>query len=165
MTEQGNIQYNVKGEKPSSGYEIIQVRNINNAKEVLDNFKNAVLAILQNKNLSDEDPKWEKLLPQGIVSKIKQLDDDNFKYDELLDSISSSIYCFQDIKRWEWHSSLEVEKGFDIIVKGYFNAPQFVSFIHCQNVPLEDIRIIDVDKNKIYELKTFKDYTTYKILK
>ena len=47
MTEQGNIKYNVKGEKPSSGYEIIRVRNINNAKEVLDNFKNAVLAFLK----------------------------------------------------------------------------------------------------------------------
>ena len=165
MTEQGNIQYNVKGEKPTRGYEIIRVRNINNAKEVLNNFKEAVLIILKNKNLNDEDPKWEKLLPQGIVSKIKQLDADNFKYDEILVDIDMSIYKFQKIKEWEWYSSLEVEKGFDIVVKGYFNAPQFISFIHCQNVPLEDIRIIDVDKNQIYELKTFKDYTTYKVLK
>ncbi len=165
MTEQGNVQYNVKGEKPLKGYEIIRVRNINNAKEVLDNFKNAVLTILKNKNLSDEDPKWEKLLPQGIVYKMKQLNSEDFANDEILVDIDMSIYKFQEIKRWEWYSSLEVEKGFDIIVKGYFNAPQFISFIHCQNVPLEDIRIIDVDKNKIYELKTFKDYTTYKILK
>lgn len=165
MTEQGNIQYNVKGEKPLKGYEIIRVRNINNAKEVLENFKNAVLTILKNKNLNDEDPKWEKLLPQGIISKIKQLDDDNFKYDELLYRIGTSVYKFQDIKEWEWYSSLEVEKGFDIIVKGYFNAPQFISFIHCQNVPLQNIRIIDADKQEVYELKTFKDYTTYKILK
>lgn len=165
MTEQGNIQYNVKGEKPLKEYEIIRVRNINNAKEVLDNFKNAVLAFLKNKNLHYEDPKWEKLLPQGIVSKVKQLDDDNFKSDEILVDIDMSIYNFQEIKKWEWYSSIEVEKGFDIIVKGYFNAPQFISFIHCQNVPLDNIRIIDVDKNKIYELKTFKDYTTYKILR
>ncbi len=167
MTEQGNIQYNTKGEKPLKGYQIVRVRNVVHAKEVLDNFKNAVLAILQNKNLSDEDPKWEKLLPQGIVSKLKQLNDDDYKYDELLYRVHSSVDNFldKDIRRWEWYSSLEVEKGFDIIVKGKFNAWQFISFIHCQNVPLEDIRIIDVDKNKIYELKTFKDYTTYKILK
>jgi len=165
MTEQGNIKYNVKGEKPLKGYEIIRVRNINNAKEVLDNFKNAVLTILKNKNLSDEDPKWEKLLPQGIVSKMKQLNSEDFANDEILVDIDMSIYKFQEIKRWEWYSSLEVEKGFDIIVKGYFNAPQFISFIHCQNVPLENIRIIDADKQEVYELKTFKDYTTYKILK
>lgn len=41
----------------------------------------------------------------------------------------------------------------------------FISFIHCQNVPLDNIRIIDADKEEIYELKTIKDYTTYKILK
>jgi len=165
MTEQGNIQYNVKGEKPVSGYEIIRVRNINNAKEILENFKNAVLTILKNKNLNNKDSKWEKLLPQGIVSKLKQLDSDDRSNDELLDSISSSIYNFQKIKEWEWYSSLEIEKGFDIIVKGYFNAPQFISFIHCQNVPLANIRIIDADKGEFYELKTIKDYTTYKTLK
>ena len=69
MTEQGQIQYNIKGEKPLKGYEIIRVRNINNAKEVLDNFKNAVLVFLKNKNLNDEDLKWEKLLPQVLFLK------------------------------------------------------------------------------------------------
>jgi len=165
MTEQGNIQYNIKGEKPLKGYEIIRVRNINNAKEVLNNFKEAVLIILKNKSLNDEDPKWEKLLPQGIVSKLNQLDSDNKKYDEFLVDVDMSIYNFQEIKDWEWYSSLEVEKGFDIIVKGDFNPAHFISFIHCQNVPLDDIRIIDADKQEVYELKTFKDYTTYKILK
>ncbi len=165
MTEQGNIQYNVKGEKPSKGYQIIRVRNIIHSKEVLDNFKNAVLAILKNKNLSDEDSKWEKLLPQGIVSKINQLDDDNKKYDEFLYCVNSNIDDYQRLRDWEWYSSLEVEKGFDIIVKGKFNAGKFINFIHCQNVPLENIRIIDTDKQEVYELKTFKDYTTYKILK
>lgn len=165
MNEQGQIQYNIKGEKPLKGYQIVRVRNIPHYKEVLDNFKNAVLTILKNKNLDYEDPKWEQLLPQGIVNKIKQLDDDNFKYDELIGSIRSFIYNFQEIRDWEWYSSLEVEKGFDIIVKGDFNAGQFINFIHCQNVPLENIRIIDADKQEVYELKTFKDYTTYKILK
>jgi hypothetical protein len=165
MIEQGNIQNNLKGEKPSNGYEIIHVRNIPHAKEVLENFKNAVLIILKNKNLSDEDLKWEKLLPSGIVNKIKQLDDDNFKYDEFLYRIGSSINNFQEIKDWEWYSSLEVENGFDIIVKGDFNAGQFIHFIHCQNVPLANIIIVNADKNEFYELKTFKDYTTYKTLK
>jgi len=165
MTEAGNIQYNTKGEKPLKGYQIVRVRNIANAKEVLDNFKNAVLIFLQNDNLHYEDQKWEELLPKGIVSKINQLNDDDYKYDELLKDIDLSIYKFQKIREWEWYSSLETEKGFDIIVKGKFNAGQFISFIHCQNVPLEDIRIIDADKQEIYELKTIKDYTSYKILK
>ncbi|WP_185289993.1 hypothetical protein [Chryseobacterium lactis] len=165
MTELGNIQYNTQGEKPSSGYQIVRVRNINNAKEVLDNFKEAVLTFLKNKTLSDEDPKWEKLLPQGIVNKLKQLNSEDKKYDELLKSISFSIYKFQKIKEWEWYSSLETEKGFDIVVKGKFNAGQFINFIHCQNVPLENIRIIDDDKQEIYEIKTIKDYTSYKVLK
>ncbi|AZA52766.1 hypothetical protein [Chryseobacterium sp. G0201] len=165
MTEQGNITLNVKGEKPLKGYQIVRIRNINNAKEVLTNFKEAVLTILKNKNLSDEDPKWEKLLPQGIVSKINQLDDDNKKYDEFLYSVNSNIDDYQRLRDWEWYSSLEVEKGFDIIVKGKFNAGKFINFIHCQNVPLDDIRIIDADKQEFYELKTIKDYTSYKILK
>ncbi|MDE5438010.1 hypothetical protein KRE40_07805 [Elizabethkingia meningoseptica] len=165
MPEQGNIQYNIKGEKPLKGYQIVRVRNVANAKEVLENFKNAVLTILKNKNLSDEDPKWEKLLPQGIVNKLKQLDSDDRSYDELLKSVNMSVYKFQKIKEWEWYSSLETENGFDIIVKGKFNAGQFISFIHCQNVPLDNIRIIDADKQEIYELKTIKDYTSYKILK
>lgn len=165
MTEINNIKNNIKGEKPSKGYEIIHVRGISHAKEVLENFKNAVTIILKNINLNDEDPKWEKLLPVGIVNKIKQLDDDNFKYDELLDYLDSAINNFQEIKEWEWYSSLEIENGFDIIVKGYFNAPQFISFIHCQNVPLANIRIVNADKKQYYELKTFKDYTTYKTLK
>lgn len=165
MTESGNIKYNTKGEEPLKGYQIVRVRNVAHSKEVLDNFKNAVLTILKNKSLNDEDPKWEKLLPQGIVNKIKQLDNDDFKYDELLYRLSTSVYKFQDIKDWEWYSSLETEKGFDIIVKGKFNAWQFINFIHCQNVPLDNIRIIDADKQEFYELKTIKDYTSYKILK
>jgi hypothetical protein len=165
MTEINNIKNNTKGEKPSKGYEIIHVRGISHAKEVLDNFKKAVTIILKNITLNDEDPKWEKLLPTGIINKMKQLDDDNFKYDEILVDIDMSIYKFQKIKEWEWCSSLEVENGFDIIVKGKFNAYQFISFIHCQNVPLANIRIVNADKNEYYELKTFKDYTTYKTLK
>ncbi|WP_294271491.1 hypothetical protein [uncultured Chryseobacterium sp.] len=165
MTESGNIKYNTKGEKPLKGYQIVRVRNIANAKEVLDNFKNAVLIFLNNKTLHYEDPKWEKLLPNEIVSKIKQLNDDDYKYDELLDDIDMTIYNFQDIRKWEWYSSIETEKGFDIIVKGKFNAWQFINFIHCQNVPLDNIRIIDADKQEFYELKTIKDYTSYKILK
>ncbi|MDR4891627.1 MULTISPECIES: hypothetical protein [unclassified Chryseobacterium] len=167
MTEQGNIQYNTKGEKPLKGYQIVRVRNIAHSKEVLNNFKNAVLTIIKNTDLSDEDSKWEQLLPQGIVNKLKQLSDDDYKYDELLYRVHSSVDNFldKDIRRWEWYSSLETEKGFDIIVKGKFNAGQFISFIHCQNVPLDNIRIIDSDKQEIYELKTIKDYTTYKTLK
>lgn len=164
MTEINNIKYNIKGEKPPKDYEIIHVRGVLHAKEVLENFKNAVTIILKNINLNDEDPKWEKLLPVGIVNKIKQLDDDNFKYDELLSRINMSIYHFQDLKDWEWFSSLEVENGFDIITKGDFSA-RFINFIHCQNVPLANIRIVNADKKQYYELKTFKDYTTYKTLK
>ncbi|HCA07415.1 MAG TPA: hypothetical protein DEO71_09545 [Chryseobacterium sp.] len=165
MTESGNIKYNIKGEKPSKGYQIVRVRNTTNAKEVLDNFKNAVLTFIKNKNLHYEDPKWEELLPQGIVDKIKQLNDDDKKYDELLKDVDLSIYNLQYMKKWEWFSSVEIENGFDIFVKGNFNGWKFINFIHCQNVPLDNIRIIDADKEEIYDLETIKDYTTYKILK
>jgi len=165
MTEQENIQYNTKGEKPLKGYQIVRVRNIAHSKEVLDNFKNAVLTILKNKTLSDEDPKWEKLLPQGIVNKLKQLDSDDRSYDEFLYSVNSSIDDYQRLRDWEWYSSIEIEKGFDIIVKGKFNSWKFINFIHCQNVPLDNIKIIDADKQEFYELKTIKDYTSYKNLK
>lgn len=164
MTEQGRIKYNIKGEKPSKPYDIVRVRNIPNAKEVLDNFKNAILIFLQNKNLSDESDKWEKLLPEGIVNKINQFDDYNYKYDEVLKNINMSIYSLQDFKRWKWFSSLEVEHGFDIIVEGEFNPGRFINFIHCQNVPLKNIKIIDEQKGEIYDIRTLKDYTTYKTL-
>ncbi len=164
MTEEEQIQNNIKGEKPLKDYQIVQIRNINNAKEVLANFKNAVLTILKNKNLNDEDPKWKKILPQGIVNKLEQLNSDDKKYDELIFSINSNIDDYQRLKLWEWYSSFEVEKGFDIIVKGNFNAGKFINFIHCQNVPLTNIKIIDANKKEEYELKTIKDYTTYKTL-
>jgi hypothetical protein len=93
------------------------------------------------------------------------LNDDNKKYDELLYDIDSSINKFQRIREWKWYSSLELENGFDIVVNGRFNAGKFINFIHCQNVPLANIRIINEEKNEIYELSTLKDYTTYKILK
>lgn len=117
MKEIERIYQSVKGEKPLKGYQIVRVRNVAHAKEVLDNFKNAVLTILKNKNLSDEDPKWEQLLPRGIVNKLKQLSDDDYKYDELLYRVHSSVDNFldKDIRNWEWYSSLETEKGFDII--------------------------------------------------
>ncbi|WP_289043813.1 hypothetical protein [uncultured Olleya sp.] len=164
MTEQGNIKHNTKGEKPSSNYEIIKVRNTPNAKEVLDNFKNAIIIFLKNKNLSDEDPKWEKLLPEGIINKLKQLDDEDYKYDELLAYLDIYIYRLQTKKDWKWYSSLEVEDGFDIIVRGDFSV-QFISLIHCQNVPLDNIKIINEAKGEIYDLETLKDYTSYKTLK
>ena len=102
MTEQGNIKYNTKGEKPLKGYQIVRVRNVAHSKEVLDNLKNAVLTILKNKNLSDEDPKWEQLLPQGIVSKINQLDDNDKKYDEFLYSVNSNIDDFFGLGISNW---------------------------------------------------------------
>ena len=76
-----------------------------------------------------------------------------------------SIYKLQTIREWEWYSSKEVENGFDIVVQGDFNHGQFIGFIHCQNVPLANIRIINEEKKKYYELKTIRDYTTYKVLK
>lgn len=164
MEEQKNIKRNNQGEKPSENYMIIRVMNISNAKEVFTNFKNAVLIFLENKDLDYKDSKWEKILPKGIVNKIKQLDDNDFKYDELLYNIDLSIDDFQESKKWEWYSSSLTEKGFDIIVTGNFNS-RFINFIHCQNVPLKNITVIDVQKNEAYELKTIKDYTTYKLLK
>ncbi|WP_299684805.1 hypothetical protein [uncultured Dokdonia sp.] len=165
MTEVYNIKNKIKGEKPSSNYEIIRIRNTPNANIVLENFKNAILIFLQNKTINDEDLRWEKILPVGIINKLKQLDDTDYKYDELLDYIDITIYNLQTIKDWKWYSSLEVENGFDIVVEGEFNPGQFISFIHCQNVPLSNIKIINEIKEKIYDLKTLKDYTSYKTLK
>lgn len=164
MEEQKNINHNTSGEKPSENHMIIQVRNISNAEEVLTNFKNAVLRFLENSDLDYKNLKWEKILPKGIVNKIKQLDGDDFKYDELLYNIDLSIDDFKESKKWKWYSSFLIEKGFDIIVTGNFNV-RFINFIHCQNVPLKDISIVDINKNEVYQLKTIKDYTTYKILK
>lgn len=165
MTEQRNIKNNIKGEKPLRDYDIIYVRKIGNASEVLENFKQAVLIFLNNKNLHYQDKKWEELLPSNIVNKINQLDDNDFAKDEFLDYFDASIYNFQKIKDWEWYSSLEVENGFDIVVKGDFNTFQFINFIHCQNVPLDNIKLLDGNENKLYDLQTIRDYTTYKILK
>jgi hypothetical protein len=162
MSEQKNIQKNVNGEFPTTKFQVLQIRNISSPNIILDNFKKAVIAILKNKKLPYDDKKWEKILPFAIVNKIKQLNENDFKYDELLDSVSMSVYCFQNIKEWEWYSSKIYETGFDVVFSGYFNAGQFINFIHCQNVPLKNIKVID-GSSEIY-LQTIKDYTEVKEL-
>jgi hypothetical protein len=164
MDEIKRIKNYTNGETPKGDKTTIRVTNISNSKEVLDNFKNAILVFLKNPTINDEDKKWEKLLPSKIVNFIKQLDDEDYSNDDLLDDIDISIYDLQKLKDWYWYSSKELENGFEIIVEGDFH-PRFVNFIHCQNVPLKNIYIKEDNYESPHNLKVFKDYTTYKTLK
>jgi hypothetical protein len=164
MDEIKRIKNYTNSEIPKGNKIVIRVTNISNSKEVLDNFKNAIIVFLKNSDINDEDKKWEKLLPSKIVNYIKQLDDEDYSNDDLLEDIDISIYSLQKRKEWYWYSSKELENGFEIIVEGYFH-PRFVNFIHCQNVPLANIWIKDDKNDSKHNLRVYKDYTTYKTLK
>ena len=159
MNEIKRITANINGEMPDDSITIIRVNGIDNAAEILDNFKKSVIAFLKHKKLDDESVRWKQLLPAKIIQFVNQLNDDDYSNDILLFPVHSIIYDMKKLKEWEWYSSKEAPKGFKVVVQGNF-LPRFIWFIHCQNIPL--IKISIEKNNKIYPLKVYKDVTTYK---
>jgi hypothetical protein len=162
MNEIQRIKANKKGEIPNSKYDILRVDGIENPEEILENFKKGIITILENSNLNYNDKKWESLLPKKIVNIVNQFDEQDYKNDDLVFSISSMVYDVQKLKDWQWYSSKLSENSFQVIFEGIFRGG-FTSFVRFQGIPLSKITI---ERNGIiYPLKVRKDVMTYKKFK
>lgn len=164
MNEIQRIKKNVNGEIPEGKYDILSVKDIENPEDVLSIFKKSIITILENINLNEDNKKWESLLPKKIINIVNQFDDQDYKNDDLVFSLSSIIYSFKssNLKEWEWYSCNSNEKGFEIYFEGVFRG-RFTSLIRFQGIPLSKITI---ERNGIiYPLKVRKDVMTYKKFK
>lgn len=161
MNEIQRIEYNNSGESPKGLANIVKVVGIDNPKEVLYNFKEAVKAILKHPKLGEREKKWERILPEKIVSFIKKLDDEDYSNDDILAPIHSMIDDMRDadIRDWEWYSSKLMDNSFEVVVQGKFHIG-FLWFIHCQGIPLYKMFISDGEKT--YPIKMYRDVTSYK---
>lgn len=161
MTEITNIEHNNNAEIPNGKYDILRIENIENPKQVLDVFKKAIIVILKNPQLDKTDHKWEQLLPQAIVHIVKQLDEEDFKNDDLVFPISSIISAVRskNLKEWHWYSSKLNDSGFEVYFEGTFRS-RFTWFVRFQGVPLSKIFI--EREGIVYPLKVYKDVMTYK---
>jgi hypothetical protein len=161
MTEITKIEQHINGETPSGKYDILRVEGIDNPKEVMDNFKKAIISILKNPQLDKADPKWEQLLPQRIIHIVNQLDEEDFKNDDLVFPISSIISAVRSktLKEWQWYSSKISDTGFEVYFEGIFRA-RFTWFVRFQGIPLSKIFI--EREGVTYPLKVYKDVMTYK---
>lgn len=164
MTEIERIKKNIHGEIPNGKYDILHVQNIDNPKEVLEIFKQSIIAILENQDLSYEDKRWEQLLPQEIVNIVHQFDDEDFKNDDLVCNIDILVYKVlnKNIKEWQWYSSKIKDRGFEVYCEGILRGGES-NFVRFQGIPLSKITI--ESNNTIYPLKVYRDVMSYKKLK
>lgn len=159
MTEIERINQNINGEVPSEKYDIIYVREINNAENKLTIFKQTVLTFIDNKDLDIHDELWNELLPEIIVKFTSQLNEIDFGIDDLLVEIPTIIYRMQKVKEWEWFSSKLNEDGFEVYMKGIFRGI-FLPLLHQQGIPVENIFI---ERDSIeYPTRIVRDVLSYR---
>lgn len=161
MTEIERIKNNINGELPKGEYSFLIVQDIPNPKHELEIFKQTMLAFLENKELDEEDPKWEKLLPKQLVAFTNQLEEEDYHKDDLITHIPNMIRWLREIKEWEWYSStmLENDEGFEVIFTGELHITAH-PLLHHQGIPHASIF---VEKNgELYATKALTDVLTYK---
>lgn len=163
MNEIERIKKNINGETPSGKYDILRIEDIDNAQQVLENFKKSIITILENQYLSYENKKWNDLLPKEIVEVVEQFNSEDYKNDDLLTSINMMVddVLDPDIKDWQWYSSKLFRDGFVVYFEGIFRGP-FVNFVrfHKPGIPLNKITI---ERNGIvYPVKVYKDVMSYR---
>ena len=159
MTEKERIITNNNGELPIGEYDIVIVRGITNPQAELHTFKETILAFLENKNLNDESPAWENLLPKQLVAFTNQLEEEDYHKDDLITHICPMIYDLQNIREWEWYSSKLGNTSFEVIMKGMFRYI-FRPILHHQGIPHANIFV--VRNGKEYPTKSIIDVLTYK---
>ncbi len=165
MTEIERIQKNVNRELPDGDYFILRVEDIDNAKEVLEDFKQSMIIVLQNKNLHYKDEKWQKLLPKSIVEVTEQFEDEDYKNDDLLYDIPLMV---NDIlptigkKDWEVYSSKLYSDGLEVIFSGDSRGVGPLNFIrfHKPGIPLK--KITKERDGVVYPIKVYKDVMSYR---
>lgn len=164
MTEIEKIKNNINGETPKGNYDILRVEGIDNPTEVLENFKQAIIVILEHPTLDAKDKKWEQLLPQNMVHIANQMDSEDFANDDLVYTLDSSIAAVKNknLKEWQWYGSKVSSNSFEVYFEGTFRG-RFTWFVRFQGIHLSKITI---ERDGIeYPLKVYKDFMTYKNLK
>ena len=142
MREIQRIRNNNNGEKPSGTFSIFRVDGIERPATVLQTFKDAMITLLQNKRLDEDDPKWRQLLPEGIVAFEESLSEDDyakFDYTSTLESLIDFVLD-KDIRRWTWHSCQLHEQGFEVICQGEFSL-HHINWVWYQGIPLKHLSI------------------------
>ena len=167
MTEIERIEQNVNRELPEGKYFILRVEDIDNAKDVLEHFKQSMINILQNYNIHYEDKRWLDLLPKDIVEVTVQFDDEDYKNDDLLQDIYlmvKSVFPSFGKRKWEVYSSKLYSDGLEVIFSGDSKGVGPLNFIrfHKPGIPLEKITI-EADEI-VYPLTTmvYKDVMSYR---
>ncbi|WP_128330258.1 hypothetical protein [Apibacter sp. HY039] len=115
---------------------------------------------MENKNLSAESLKWEKLLPRKLVEFTNQLENSDYR-DELVTGIFNIINRLQSIREWEWYSSRITDHGFEVVTKGYFNG-LFIPLVHQLGIPHSSIFIYRPGKKEYPIIRSGTDVMTYK---
>ncbi|MGM5630271.1 hypothetical protein O2K51_05155 [Apibacter raozihei] len=161
MTEKQRILTLNNGELPDEKYDILRIKNIPNPEDDLNAFKQSIIAFLENKNLSAESLKWEKLLPRKLVEFTNQLEDSDYHKDQLLMGIFGIVDWLQSIKKWEWYSSRITDHGFEVVTKGYFNG-LFIPLVHQLGIPHSSIFIYTPGEKEYPIIRSGTDVMTYK---
>ncbi|WP_442264920.1 hypothetical protein ACSIGC_11255 [Tenacibaculum sp. ZS6-P6] len=161
MNEIERIESNINGELPEGiGYRYIIVENIKEPERALETYKQSMLMILKNKDLHEEDPKWEQLLPKEVVAFTNQLEEDDYR-DELLSHIPNMVRRVLTIRDWEWYSSQLYEDGFEIIILGRDIGAIAYELLHHQGIPHSSLASGD-DETIIRISRAGRDVLSYK---
>ncbi|MAX71389.1 MAG: hypothetical protein CMC76_09865 [Flavobacteriaceae bacterium] len=160
MTEIERIKNNNNLELPVEKHEYIIVENIGNPEEALNTFKQSMLAILENKNVPWDSPKWDELFPKEVVAFTNQLQEEDYK-DELLSHLSHFVDDVRDVRSWEWYSSQLYEDGFEVVILDEDRKGMLWSLLHHQGIPHANLFSGD-DKTKLSVIKAGLDVLTYK---
>ena len=164
MSEISRIRNNNNGEKPLlSKYSILHVDGLEQPAPVLQAFKDAVIACLENDNLAYDDPQWAQLLPNNIVSFAQSLTDEDFArfdYTFTLDGLVDNMLD-EDIRTWRWHSSSLHEKGFEVYFQGEFSL-HHLPLVWYQGVRLKHLSF-ESSKGEITTIPVLKDAVAVKL--
>lgn len=159
MGELYRIEHYNKGEEPKGAFDIVLVKGIGDSDTQLNCFKDTMKAFLENKNLTSKSKVWLDKLPEQLVKFVEQLDDEDFKNDEMVYQIEWMIDNLKRLRKWKWYSSNKTPSGFEVIVEGKFRSI-FVPLLHMQGIPLHNIFIQREDD--IFPISAFKDVMLYK---
>jgi hypothetical protein len=162
MKELDRIKSYINGELPEAGtFGYFIVENIDNPEMELTIFKQVVTTLLENPDLDSLSPEWEKLLPKQFVEFIEQLEDDDYRKDQLLSNIPRIIDSFREVREWEWYSSEILENGFEVVFTGIDRNVLGTVLLHHQGLPFSCL--FSEEGEDFYETKNFGvDVLSYK---
>ncbi len=147
MKEIERIDHNLKGELPDTTKMVITIKNVKNAKEVLENTKEIMKLISQYAytNTWPSDEEWKHILPKWFVESMTEKSIQEImstKGQWHYESWIESMYH----RAWEWYSS-KIEGDTIIIVLKMLNLPyiyeQFLYIFYSQGIPMSNMSDVD----------------------